>query len=187
MIMKINKISIMNDMNKLVTERLILRKLKREDAESMFNNWCKDPEVAKYTTWTAHENVEVTKALVNMWVEEEKSGANRFVITLKGNDEPIGMIDVVDYCDGIPEIGYCLSRKHWNKGYMSEACKAFVNYLFELGYPKILIRADERNIGSNRVIEKCGFTFTHKEKLEMHSKEKPESVIVNKYEIKKPE
>ena len=36
---------------------------------------------------------------------------------------------------------------------MTEACKVFVNYLFELGHHKVLIRADERNIGSNKVIE----------------------------------
>ena len=172
--------------DKLITERLILRKLRKDDVEPMFSNWCSDPEVAKYTFWVAHENVEVTQKLVDMWLEEDKSGkAIRFMITTKESDEPIGSIDVVNFCDGIPEVGYCLSRKCWNKGYMTEACKAFINYLFELGYPKILIRADERNIGSNKVIQKCGFTFTHKEKIEHRSVVRPESVIVNWYELKK--
>ena len=65
------------------------------------------------------------------------------------------------------------------------SCNAFTNYLFELGYPKVLIRADVRNIGSNRVIEKCGFTFTHKEFIEHKSSVRPESVTVNWYEIKR--
>lgn len=170
----------------LVTERLVLRKLKREDAEPMFRNWDSDPEVAKYTLWVAHENVEVTKKLVDMWLEEEKAGkVVRFVITEKGSDEPIGAIDTVSFHNDIPEIGYCLSRKCWNKGYMTEACKAFVNYLFELGYSRILIRADVRNVGSNKVIEKCGFKFTRKEKIEHRSEVRPESVVVNWYEIKR--
>ena len=64
---------------------------------------------------------------------------------------------------------------------MSEACKALIDYLFELGYPKILIRADERNIASNRVIEKCGFTFINKERAINRSEE----VTVNCYELQK--
>ena len=172
--------------DKLITERLILRKLKLEDAESMFLNWDSDPEVAKYTLWVAHESVEVTKDLVNKWLEDEKDPKTiRFVITLKGNDEPIGAIDVVHYYNGLPEIGYALSRKHWSKGYMSEACKVFINYLFELGYPKIFIRSDTRNIGSIKVIEKCGFKYTHQEFIEHRSEARPESVTVNWYEITK--
>ena len=175
-----------NKKDRLETERLILRKLKKEDAEPMYKNWDSDPEVAKYTFWVAHENVEETKKLVDMWLDEYKDEKTvRFVITEKGKDEPIGSIDVVSYHKGLPEIGYCLSRKHWNKGYMTEACKAMIDYLFELGYPKILIRADVRNTGSNKVIEKCGFKFTHKEFIEHRSLVRPESVTVNWYELKK--
>lgn len=184
--LKKNKMKMNNNKEIIFTERLKLRKLRKDDAEPMFRNWGSDPEVAKYSTWIAHENVEVTKKLIDMWLEEEKDGKIvRFVITLKDNDEPIGSIDTANFHDGLPEIGYCLSRKHWGKGYMTEACKAFVEYLFELGYPKILIRADVKNIGSLKVIEKCGFTFTHREHLEHRSSVRPESLDVDWYELKK--
>ena len=152
----------------------------------MFNNWDNDPEVARYTLWVAHESVEETEKLIDMWLKEEKeSKVIRFIITEKDNDEPIGSIDTLEFVNDVPEAGYCLSRKHWNKGYMSEACKAFADYLFELGYPKILIRADVRNIGSNKVIEKCGFKYTHQEFIEHRSTVRPESVTVNWYELNK--
>ena len=68
----------------LITERLILCKLRKDDAEPMFKNWDSDPEVAKYTLWVAHESVETTKNLINSWLEEEKEGkVVRFVITQK--------------------------------------------------------------------------------------------------------
>lgn len=176
----------MNKKDILITDRLILRKLKVEDAEPMFRNWDSDPEVAKYTIWVAHKNVEETQKLVDMWLEEEKNEKTvRFIITFKNSDEPIGSIDVVNYKDDIPEIGYCLARKYWGQGYMTEACKAFITYLFELGHSKIIIRADERNIGSNEVIKKSGFKFTHKEKIEHRSVVRPESVVVNWYELYK--
>ena len=118
-----------------------------------------------------------------MWLEEEKNPKTiRYFITLKDNDEPYGAIDVVEYDNGNPVIGYCLSRKLWNQGYMTEACTAFIDYLFSIGFKKILIEAMEDNIGSNRVIEKCGFTFTHKERREHCSRFKPEPIVVNCYE-----
>ena len=168
---------------KIETERLILRKLRKDDAEAMYKNWDNDPEVAKYTLWVASKSIKETKKLIDMWLKEEKENkVIRFIITEKGKDEPIGSIDTFEFVNGYPEIGYCLSRKYWNKGYMSEACNAFINYLFTLGYKKVLIRADTRNIGSLKVIEKCGFTFTHEEYVEHRSIYRPESATVRWYE-----
>ena len=54
----------------LATERLTLRRFEIEDAENMFYNWANDPEVTKYLTWPAHENVEVTESIVKDWVSK---------------------------------------------------------------------------------------------------------------------
>ena len=168
----------------LVTERLLLRKVKISDVEPMYNNWASDPEVAKYLTWLPHENIKNTEAIVKEWIKQENDPKTiRYMITIKGNDEPIGSIDVVNYVGDTPVIGYCLSRKYCNKGYMTEACKTFVKYLFDIGFKRIVIEADVRNIGSNRVIEKCGFTFTHKEEKEHASQYKLEQITVNWYQI----
>ena len=143
------------------TDRLILRKFKKDDAFLMYVNWASDPEVTKFLTFTPHENVEVTQSIIDHWISEyDKEETVRYCITIKGKDEPIGSIDIVNLFNGIPEIGYCLSKKYWNQGYMTEACKALVNYLEELGYNKICICANVNNIGSNRVIQKCGFTLS---------------------------
>ena len=175
----------MNDKTKTIqTNRLILRKFTITDADDMYNNWASDPEVTKYLTWNPHENIEVTKIIINRWLEEEKDPKTiRFVITLKDSGEPIGSIDVVNYIDGNPEIGYCLSKKYWNQGLMTEACKAFAKYLFNKGFNKVLIKALVENIGSNRVIEKCGFKFTHQEHLEHQSSFKPDPATLNCYEL----
>lgn len=166
------------------TNRLLLRRFVIEDADKMFDNWANDSEVTKYMTWNPHESVEQTKAILKMWIKDyEKPNTYRFAITLKQTNELIGSIDVVDYVNGYPEIGYCLSRKHWNKGYMTEALKSFVIYLSDKGYKEIVIEADVRNIGSNRVIEKCGFSFTHREEKEHCSQFKPEPITVNWYKI----
>ena len=170
----------------LITNKCILRKVKKEDAEPMFINWASDPEVTKYLTWPPHENIETTNKTINRWIEEEKDPKTiRFVITLKNSDEPIGSIDVVGYTKDNPEVGYCLSKKYWNQGIMTEACKAFSKYLLDIGFEKVLIKAVVGNIGSNRVIEKCGFKFTHQEHLEHQSSFKPNPVTLNCYELVK--
>ena len=68
---------------------------------------------------------------------------------------------------------------------MTEACKVFIKYLFDIGFTKVLIKAVVENIGSNRVIEKCGFKFTHQEHLEHQSAFKAEPATLNCYELVK--
>ena len=167
------------------TKRLLLRKFRIEDADEMFSNWANDSEVTKYMTWEPHLNVEVTKNILSLWINEyENPKTYRYAITIKETGELIGSIDVVDFVNGCPEIGYCLSRKHWNKGLMTEACKAFISYLLNEGFSKIVIEAEVNNIGSNRVIEKCGFKYTHQEER-LCSEAKPYPVVVNWYQLTK--
>ena len=173
-------------MDELISERLILRKIVREDVPSIFNNWASDPEVTKFLTWPTHDSIEKTNKIMDFWMKDYQDPKTiRYGIVLKESNELIGMIDIVGYVNDNPEIGYCLSRKYWNKGYMTEALKALVEYLFSLGFTKVVIEADVNNIGSNRVIEKCGFSFTHQEYKEHCSRFKEEPVTVNWYEIVK--
>ena len=168
----------------LISERLTLRHLKQGDEIAIFNNWATDPEVTKYMTWNPHKSIEETKMILNIWLNEYNDPTTvRFGITLTETGELIGAIDVVGFVDGCPVIGYCLSRKHWNKGYMSEACALFIKHLHSLGYKTLLIEADVNNIGSNRVIEKCGFKFVEQKRKERCSMFKDYPVVVNCYRM----
>ena len=172
-------------MRELETERLILRKLCEDDAEAMFRNWTSNPNVAKYVTWQVHENIEETKAYLNYILSEyEKPDTYRWGIERKSDGELMGAIDVVGYIDGCPEIGYCSGERFWGNGYVTEACKAVIEELFADGYKTIFIAAMKENIGSNRVIEKCGFKFI-KSIEEQMSYCKPEIVTKNCYRLDK--
>lgn len=167
----------------LNTSRLSLRHFRLDDAQAMFDNWASDPEVTKFLTWETHPNVEVTRAIIKDWVEKYKEpNTYRYAITLKDSGELIGGIDVVKMVDMVPEIGYCLAKKHWNKGYMTEACKALINRLFEDGFKTITIRAESCNIGSNRVIEKCGFKFVKQITKEAENR----TLTINCYKLDNP-
>lgn len=166
----------------LETKRLILRPFELTDAEAMFKNWASDPEVCKYMTWNHHESIETTQMIINMWIEQYQQPERiNFGIVLKETNELIGGIDVCGYIDGVPVVGYVLSRKYWNNGYMTEAFLEIIKLLKSLGYQQIKVDAMIENIGSNKVIQKCGGRFIMIDKEEVPLKQKV--VKVNRYII----
>ena len=168
-------------MKELETERLLLRHIRRDDAQRIFDCWASDPEVTRYLTWQPHASVAVTEAIVARWLAEyEQPDCYRYGIELRETGELIGMIDVVGYHHGNPVIGYCSGRAYWGNGYMTEALKALCAALFEAGYSMIRIEAVRENIGSNRVIQKAGFRFANSREQPM-SESKPEIVTINSY------
>ena len=144
------------------TKRLILRPVELTDAPVMFSNWASDDEVTRYLMWPSHQSIETTEAIIRHWQDLYLDPKTlRFGIQLKETGELMGVIDVVRYVDDVPEIGYCLGKRFWNHGYMTEALSELLGILRSLGYPKAVICADVDNLASNRVIVKCGFVFTH--------------------------
>lgn len=112
-------------MKELETERLLLRHIRRDDAQRIFDCWASDPEVTRYLTWQPHASVAVTEAIVARWLADyDKPDTYRYGIELRETGELIGMIDVVGYHHGNPVIGYCSGRAYWGNGYMTEALKA---------------------------------------------------------------
>ena len=168
----------------LETERLRLRPFRLDDAEAMFTGWANDDEVTKYLTWPTHSDVETTKAILARWVAEyEQPERLNFAIERKDDGRLIGGIDVVHYTEGVPVIGYVLSRACWGRGYMTEACTRVIEYLFSQGFDAVRIDAIVENVGSNRVIQKCGGELVATD--EDYLKLKDRTVTVNRYLVKK--
>ncbi len=149
-------------MSIIKTNRLILRPLTDSDAAEMFNNWTWDERVAKYCRWHPHKSIEETKQLLKMYKTQAESGFNyRWGITL--NNNLIGVIDVIDLSEDkkTAEVGYVLAFDYWNNGYLTEALKVVIDYLFKNGVEKVIADHHIDNIASGRVMEKCGMKFTH--------------------------
>ena len=142
------------------TERLILRKFKKNDYIDMYNNWASREEVAKYMPWSAHKDINLTKELVSGWINEYKNNDTyNWVIELKENHKIIGNISVTKKNDAIYccEIGYCLSSDYWGKGYMPEAMRGVLDFLFmKVNYNRIECYHKVENINSGKVMEKVG-------------------------------
>ena len=142
------------------TDRLILRRFRMEDAESMYKNWASDPEVTKFLTWPTHSDVNVTKSLLEGWIAGyEDTSTYNWVMELKDTHEVIGNISVVRLREDIAaaDMGYCMGKAWWGKGLMPEALHAVIAFLFEeVGLNRIAACHDVNNPKSGRVMEKAG-------------------------------
>lgn len=140
-----------------------LRKLEIEDANEMFECWCNDPIVTRYLPWDVHGSVDVTKELLNIWINEyEKNDTYRWIVEDKQNHNLIGTIDVVniDNNNKVMEIGYCYRRNYWGKGVASTVLKIVIEYLFNNTDVDIITAKHlEPNLNSGKVMQRCGMKY----------------------------
>lgn len=145
------------------TERLILRRFELNDAEAAYKNWMSDDEVSRFMPWTTHPNLSETQAVLAEWIANyEKDDFYIWAIELKETGEPIGSIGTSNCSEKSErmEVGYCISKKWWHKGIVSEALSAVIIYLFDkVGVNRIEAKHDPRNPNSGKVMKKCGMRY----------------------------
>ena len=148
---------------KIETERLILRRFNKGDAQEMFDNWASNPKVCEYLMWSPHPDLSETEKTLDFWVSSyEKPDFYQWAIELKEIGRPIGSIGAVKQKDEtkMVHIGYCIGEKWWNKGYTSEALAALIKFFFdEVGINRIESRHDSKNPNSGKVMTKCGLKY----------------------------
>lgn len=144
---------------RIETERLILRRFTIDDAEGMYNSWATDSECNKFMNRTPHNNIEETKSLIQLWINEYENGSYNWVVELKNTNELIGRICTISVIKKhlTAELGYCYGSKYWGNGYATEALVAVLDYLLnECDVYLVEARHMSGNPASGRVMEKAG-------------------------------
>jgi len=141
------------------TERLILRKIGVEDAEDIFE-YAKVPEVSEFLPWYPHKAIEDSKNFIIYAEEKFKTDDSLiFGIEIREEKKIIGCIEVRGWRseNNCADVGYVLSKDYWNKGILTEVLKSLIKFCFEeLNLNRVEAHCEEENIGSWRVMEKCG-------------------------------
>ena len=144
------------------TERLKLRKLTMRDAGDVFE-YASVPGVSLYVSWTPHRTIADTKSfLKHALFQYEKGIPASWGIVLKENNKLIGTGGYLWWATehSKAELGYVVSDKYWNKGYMTEALKKILQFGFEtMNLERIEARCFVENTASERVMQKCGMKF----------------------------
>ena len=75
----------------LTTDRLMARRLREEDASTIFNTYAKDERVARYMTWPVATGIEHTQSFVSGAVRSWEEGtAFEFEVTDRRSGEIVG-------------------------------------------------------------------------------------------------
>jgi RimJ/RimL family protein N-acetyltransferase len=133
-----------------------LRVMEKDDVP-LFTEWVNKPEVfGEYNPLHQMSKTEVEKMLDN------PSDFQLFFVEKKDGSK-IGFIahfHVLHLGTGskLLEIGYSLVPSERGKGYCTEALEIMVDYLFlSRDIMRIQAQTDQRNVASQRVLEKAGF------------------------------
>ncbi len=153
------------------SDRFGYRETQPEDAEAMFNLNA-DPEVLRYTGDEPFSSIDEAREFLTNYSDFRRNGMGRWAIVSKETQAVIGWAGLKKHDAGFVDLGYRLLKSWWGKGVATEASLASLKHGFEaLGLKEIVARSVPENIASIRVMDKCGFVFSHRESDELHGQE----------------
>ncbi|MGI6378020.1 GNAT family N-acetyltransferase [bacterium] len=147
----------------IVTERLILRRLKESDKEDIYTNLAHDKLVSKTFKLPYYENIDNMNAFMTTYLSRSADINTYFwVIELKKKSEAIGIFVTPSRSDSdfTIEVGWALGSNYWGKGYAAEALRAVIKFFFtEIGYNRITAAHFVGHDSSGLVMEKAGMRY----------------------------
>lgn len=153
---------ILRDLPIIETERLILRRMRLQDAEDLFA-YGSDPEVTRTTTWPTHLSIDDSRAFLTMVLEQYECGEHAgWGIEHRADGKFIGTVGFGSFTQNgyVAELGYVIARPYWGQGLTTEAARAVIRFGFDyLGLHRIQATCLVDNVGSYRVMEKAGMRF----------------------------
>jgi len=145
----------------LESSRLRLRPYIRGDLEFL-HELGMDEEVMKYIR-PVNYDIERTRAELEKMIRQNESSFTKgfWVAESRNSSIPLGSLTLREL-EGSREIelGYRWKSSYWGKGYATEGALALLDFGFKHGqFEQILAVVHPDNLGSQRVLEKCGFCF----------------------------
>ena len=148
------------------SDRLILRSYKLGDGLMYFNVGQKNrPHLQRYESKnsinhldSAEQSERLIAGYISAWKKHEFFMLGAFD---KASGDFVGQIYVGTVSRDLPEyeVGYFADLEHEGMGYITEAVRATLNWIFtELKAQRVSLRCSDTNYRSARVAERCGFT-----------------------------
>ena len=135
------------EIDKLVTERLLLIPFTTEICRNLLNDDYRDLDILslkKGISWPDDDVIEtLPKILFNLSKVENPTGYESWMIIKRDTSEIIGDLGFkgFDYNDGSIDIGYGIIKEERRKGYAEEAVKMIVKWAFS----NIIVKAITAN------------------------------------------
>ncbi len=151
----------------LETERLIMREMRHEDAEALFD-MDSNPNVHIYLWQKPFTTTDEIHSYIDMVRKQyQRNKIGRFSTIIKETGELIGWTGIKYIDDHVEngntnfyDYGYRLNEKFWNKGFATEATNAWLDHGFnEMNIDVMNAYTHAENGASNHVLNKCGMKF----------------------------
>ena len=144
----------------IVDDKCFLRSLNLNDVNDKYIEWLNDYEVTKYTE---QKNIKHTKESIKNFVLEKNNSNNNYLLGIFYKDIHIGNIKLgpIQWGHKMSDISYIIGeKKYWGKGIATKCVKKIISYSIEnMMLEKINAGYYELNVGSAKVLEKCGFVI----------------------------
>jgi RimJ/RimL family protein N-acetyltransferase len=149
------------------TDRLLLRAMTVDDADALFaiNS---DPDVMRYTHEPMLSSTEEARQAIADYPDFDSVGFGRWGCVLKESHQVIGFCGL-KYLDDLDvvDVGYRLLREYWGRGLATEACRASIQFGFDvLQLERIVGLVLPENHRSIRVLEKAGLNLEEERRYE---------------------
>ena len=137
--------------NDLITDDLCLRKVVEDDL-ALFFDFQLDPDANYMAAFTARDPTD-REAFTAHWNKIMADPTN-IIRTIVCDGQVVGSVSSYEE-SGKPEVTYWVGRAYWGKGIGTRALTAF---LVQVNTTRpIYARVAQDNLGSRRILEKCGF------------------------------
>jgi RimJ/RimL family protein N-acetyltransferase len=144
------------------TERLLLRRPRRSDAQSVFERYASDREVTRYLSWPTHRSIADTLAFITMSDDEWlRWPAGPYLVSTRENGRPGALVGSTGlFCKSPTRAvtGYVFAKDAWGLGYATEALQAMVDLSRSIGIDRLEAICHAAHTPSAHVLDKCGFT-----------------------------
>jgi RimJ/RimL family protein N-acetyltransferase len=142
----------------LTGTRVRLRAPRVTDADAMFNGLASDPEVTRYLSWIPHRGVDETRRVITKLFNVGDDPT--WLIETRDTGEFVGTCGWIWLTPHTVELGYCLGRRWWRQGIMSEVAQLLID---EARRDPTVYRVSAYchvdNAGSAGVLRRCGLTM----------------------------
>ena len=108
-------------MERLETERLVLRRPCADDAAAIFARYAADPEVTRYLSWRRHHSIEDTDIFIAFSDSEwERWGTGPYLTFSRADGMLLGSTGLAFESTTVASTGYVFARDAWGHGYATE-------------------------------------------------------------------
>ena len=147
---------------KIQTERLSLKPYSEQDTDSLID-LLTNPEITSTFMVPQMESRSSAKELVRKLIAfSQTDDTEHLEYGIYLGERIIGFVNDCGITDREIEIGYVIHPQYKGHGYATEAVRAVISELREMGFRKVTAGYFSENAASLRVMEKCGMQKTAK-------------------------